>query len=330
MNDFEPRSPASPQPERTPPESQVFPQVLVAVCTKDRPEALGRCLTSLYRQQYAGTWRIIVVDNSLTGSAKDQDLHDGPPTSFEHCPQGGLVTARNLALELAAASECVAFIDDDEQACPTWLSCLMTMHLAHPDDVIAGPVRPLAPTSPPDWAPDLWFYRRKSYPDASLIETSGDGNVLLPPKLVKELGLRYASWVEPLRSGQDFELFLRWTDLGGLIRWSAGAVVEEEIMPDRLDIRYPARRGYAGGLAWNVISMRTGRRRPSHVIVASAARLGQAAAMLAWGTFAGRPEITARGFFNLGLARGGFQALRISAGCDGFQQFPVGFACVEQ
>jgi len=56
--------------DATPPAPAVWPRVAVVIPARDEANAIGRCLGSLLRQDYPGSWSVIVVDdNSGDGTA---------------------------------------------------------------------------------------------------------------------------------------------------------------------------------------------------------------------------------------------------------------------
>ena len=99
------------------------PTATVAVCTRDRPAELGRCLDALGRF-IDDKQEIIVVDN-CPATEETRLLvksHDRVRYVREDIP--GLNAARNRALR-EARHEIVAFMDDDAVPDPDWLRVLL-------------------------------------------------------------------------------------------------------------------------------------------------------------------------------------------------------------
>ena len=92
-------------------------ELSVIVCTRDRPDALERCLASL-TAQHSAPGQIIVVDNSAHRSAEGvterfagvEHVHEARP---------GLSIARNTGI-LASRGALIAFTDDDVEVRPSW------------------------------------------------------------------------------------------------------------------------------------------------------------------------------------------------------------------
>jgi glycosyltransferase involved in cell wall biosynthesis len=97
--------------------------ITVAVCTKDRPRDLERCLHSLQSLDYA-RFEVIVVDNASV-SQETRILVESKFPTFRLVREErvGLNWARNCALSLAAG-DVIAYTDDDAVADVTWLSRL--------------------------------------------------------------------------------------------------------------------------------------------------------------------------------------------------------------
>jgi len=108
--------------ERFPPVS-FAPPATIAVCTRDRPDDLKRCLDALLKLPERGQ-EILVVDSA---SASDMprrivESYAGIRYCREEAP--GLNRARNRALS-EAVHEIIAFIDDDAIPDPGWLDALL-------------------------------------------------------------------------------------------------------------------------------------------------------------------------------------------------------------
>jgi len=93
----------------------------VVVCTRNRPEALDRCLAALARQTHPD-FDVLVVDNA---PADDRAVAAARRQGARYLvePAAGLSRARNTGAR-ACASDVVAFIDDDAVPDPSWLAHL--------------------------------------------------------------------------------------------------------------------------------------------------------------------------------------------------------------
>jgi len=102
------------------------PAISIVVVTRDRPQALERCLTALTWQRGASLEIVVVDDGSsdaeAVGAAVARTLlaADAPPATHLVTGEGrGPAAARNLGV-LVATGAVVCFIDDDCIAAPGW------------------------------------------------------------------------------------------------------------------------------------------------------------------------------------------------------------------
>lgn len=93
--------------------------VSVVVCTRDRPDALARCLDSLARCDPAPD-EVIVVDNAPDRPGTRQAVLGRPGVRLVDEPRPGLSRARNRGVA-ASRGAVVAFTDDDVAVAPNWL-----------------------------------------------------------------------------------------------------------------------------------------------------------------------------------------------------------------
>lgn len=117
-----------------PPPGIDFPSLTVAICTKDRPDNLKRCLASLVELQNpaAPAFEILVIDNASSDSRTRDLVKTWPSVRYGQEPKPGLDFARNHALG-AATGELLAFLDDDVTVDRRWLQGLQTAFNDHPD-----------------------------------------------------------------------------------------------------------------------------------------------------------------------------------------------------
>jgi len=102
-----------------------FPSMTVAICTKDRPHCLRRCLQSLAELKERGMgeasdFGILVIDNAPSDDQTKQIVRQFPDVDYAAEPRRGLNFARNRALQ-EAEGELVAYLDDDVIVDSGWL-----------------------------------------------------------------------------------------------------------------------------------------------------------------------------------------------------------------
>ena len=124
-----------------------FPSLTMAVCTKDRPERLARCLGAILDlDPPAGVPapEVLVVDNAPSDDRTRDTVAKLPGVRYTCEPRPGLDFARNRALR-DASGELLAFLDDDVVPDRGWLAGLADAWAANPDAAaFTGLVLPLA------------------------------------------------------------------------------------------------------------------------------------------------------------------------------------------
>jgi GT2 family glycosyltransferase len=126
------------------------PEMIVAVCTRDRADDLVQLLDSLGRQEYERL-RILVVDNApsddstrrvVTEFARSHDI------DYVVESRPGLSWARNRAIE-ESATEIIAWADDDEVCDIWWAAELARGFFEVPEaGAVTGPVLPAEIATP--------------------------------------------------------------------------------------------------------------------------------------------------------------------------------------
>jgi len=96
--------------------------VSVAVCTRERPSELARCLQSL-RDLSEQPLEIVVIDNAPLSDATRETVGRFPGVRYHREPRPGLSAARNTALAVTSG-DIVAFADDDVIVHAGWVARL--------------------------------------------------------------------------------------------------------------------------------------------------------------------------------------------------------------
>ncbi len=100
-----------------------LPSGTVAICTRDRPDDIRRCLTALAAMPDDGQ-EILLVDNCPSTDATYRIAQGFPCVRYVREDLPGLNRARNRAMR-EARHEVVTFIDDDAVPDPGWLRALL-------------------------------------------------------------------------------------------------------------------------------------------------------------------------------------------------------------
>src|SRR5262249_55926564 len=106
------------------PESQhaFQPSCCIVVCTRNRPDQLGRCLKAVAGLSYPH-FDVLVVDNAPTDN-RAREVAERWNARYLIEPQIGLSRARNLGA-INCDADIVAYIDDDSVPQSDWLSNLV-------------------------------------------------------------------------------------------------------------------------------------------------------------------------------------------------------------
>lgn len=111
----------------------------VIICTRDRPEALERCLAALLAQT-SRAGQIVVVDNSRHRSA-EAVTGQFSGVDYVHEPRPGLSVARNTGIR-ASRGALLAFTDDDVEPSPSWTMEIARAFASAAVDAVTGLVLP--------------------------------------------------------------------------------------------------------------------------------------------------------------------------------------------
>jgi len=228
-------------------------EVSIVIATQRRPEPLARALASVLAQvdvDMANT-ELLVVDNDEQPSALatlgPMAAHARFPVRFVHEPDPGVANARNAGVEVASGAW-IAFLDDDEEAPPTWLATLLAAQTRFAADAVFAPVRARLPDGVTLHRRYFeHFFSRLGPEEAGVIDDYyGCGNSLV----------RRAALPDPHRpfsprsnrtGGEDDMLFRTMMHAGARFAWAPEAWVWEDPPPERLSLAYCVRRAFAFG-----------------------------------------------------------------------------------
>ena len=227
----------------------------MAVCTRDRREALRRLLTSLAQCiPPVETWEVIVVDN---GSADDTalmvaDFHERLPIRVVSEPVPGLSRARNAAVHSARGTY-IVWTDDDCVVGREWLSAYETAFRRFPDAALfGGPIVPRFEGVPPKW---LGRVVRRIAPAYAARDLGREPVALGLERDLVPFGANYAIRVVeqqrrpyderigrgtelPMAVGEETEVIEGLLRDGVAGRWVPDAVVSHCIPPERQRLSY--------------------------------------------------------------------------------------------
>ncbi|GJL97842.1 MAG: glycosyl transferase [Hyphobacterium sp.] len=226
--------------------------VSVIIPTFCRPDGLGRAARSVLAQANPCAMKIelVIVDNDPKGSglapAQAIAASSAIPVKIVHMPEPGVANARNAGLA-ASTGELIAFLDDDQEAPPTWLCELIGAMGFYEADAAFGPVRTRLPDSVTlhrDYY-SQFFSRFGPEESGHIDHYYGCGNSLIRRSAFPS--------DEPFDSsrnaigGEDDLLFAQMEDAGAVFAWSVEAWVWEDPLLSRATLNYTLKRAFAYG-----------------------------------------------------------------------------------
>ncbi|BAW93983.1 glycosyl transferase family protein [Actinomyces sp. Chiba101] len=261
-------SPPAPVPPALPPSVSL----VVAVTTYRRNDWLAELLPQLVDQARAaradegagvGRARVVVVDNDPDAGAREvveavrAASADEPEAAeigphYAHEPVPGITAARNRALDEAAAARLLVFIDDDELTRSGWLTSLVRAWRAHGCAAVSGPWYPRFESEPGAWVRGSGVFGAVTAADGAVMTKAGTGNLLLDLDVVRGLGLRFDARYG-LSGGEDSAFLGALRQGGGVIRFAAGAALDERVPASRATRPWVLRRCLRSGATWAAV-----------------------------------------------------------------------------
>lgn len=280
------------------------PSLSVGVLTFRRPNQLRANLEAVCERTREAAdlvdARIVVVDNDPDASARTivNSMRQHRAASGEiaivyaHEPRPGIAAARNRALDEAASSRLLAFIDDDEIPQDGWLTSLVEVWLQTGADAVMGRVIAELPPDADPWVTSSAFFQRATHATGTVLETAATGNLLLDLDSVRRLGLRFDEALG-LAGGEDTVFTSTLTRRGGTIVYCQESVTIDPVVPERATRDWVLQRAFAHGNRLQVTRLRlapssAGRLRTQLMgLIGGIARIGVAGVEHTVGTFTG-------------------------------------------
>lgn len=227
---------------------RALPDITVAVCTKDRPQALRRCLAAIEAMDYP-SFEVIVVDNASSDPTVRAVVSE-TNARYVSEPRVGLDRARNKAIE-AATYDLVAFCDDDVLVSSRWLHGFARAFADPRTGVVTGLVLPAELQTPAQEAFERYGGMMKGFqrfavdrvllPDRDLYTSSRWGvgaNMAYRRSVAQSVGLFDVGLDvgTPSGGGGDIEMLWRVLDAGHRLRYEPDAWVRHAHRRDRASL----------------------------------------------------------------------------------------------
>ena len=215
--------------------------VVIGIPTYRRPALLSVLLTSLADELRGTAVKVIVADNDCGLEAPAVvEAHRAHFAHIECVPvrERGVSQVRNAivaaAHRLTPGWQQLIMLDDDGRVTPGWLAALMGAAERWGADLVGGPVEGELPAHANLLARHSLFAHRKRWVTGVVPTLNTTQNLLISRSVADRLG-------EPLfrndygaSGGEDYDLFRRVAQAGGVLVWCDEAVVIEPAPADRL------------------------------------------------------------------------------------------------
>lgn len=280
-------------------------RVTIAVPTYRRPDDLREALPMLLAQAREAGDRyaveLLVVDNDPehSGAATAADL-GAPELRYVVEPTPGIAAVRNRAIDEAAGSTLLAFIDDDERPMADWLAALLATWEATGAAAVSGRVVAEYAGELDPWIRAGDFFVRRRLPTGTEIDVAAAGNLLLDLDQVRRFGVRFSSELG-LGGGEDTLFSRALARAGGRMVWCDGSVAIDSVPLQRMTRRWVLSRAWSHGNAAVLTDLRlaaSGRSRAAlraQGLVRGLARVAGGAARWLLGALTGSVRHRARG-----------------------------------
>jgi Predicted glycosyltransferases len=115
------------------------PKVSIVILTKDAPEHISRCLSSIFSRTSYPNFEVVVVDNGTTDSSALDILKKYPVQIVPFYEKFNYSRANNLGVQATSGEIIVLLNNDTEVISPDWLE-QMLLYLDDPKVAIVGPM----------------------------------------------------------------------------------------------------------------------------------------------------------------------------------------------
>jgi len=212
-------------------------QYYLTVCTRGNNPQLEECIKTLVQLKFNSPHMLevlVVINSERVDVAFPRDVI----VIFE--PHRGYSSVRNRAISAIPKEVNVIFLDDDEIPSVDWLDALVSAHLNHPEDVIAGPVYPEQGIDQTSYR-SLASRKYSKFEDGSLMKQAPTANMLIPASMIQK-GWIHFDPIFNLSGSEDTDLCFRLRNFGARIRFAKKAILFERQKPERFDPDYLKKR----------------------------------------------------------------------------------------
>jgi len=248
----------------------------IVICTHNRARILARAVDEAVSQARLAGAEVVVVDNAssddtpavLAGLVE----HAAPTARAVREPRLGLSAARNCGLAHARGALAV-FLDDDAVPRPGWLPALLAPFASPQVDCVGGRIVLRFPGAPPPWlslplekALSAYDLGPTSRPYTEDDEYPYGANISFRIATVRALG--GFSTTVGVRGRRQFQheetdLCCRIARAGGTLVYAPDAVVDHDVLAERLTPKWFIRRRWQHGQSAAIFDLRNRGIRPA-------------------------------------------------------------------
>lgn len=238
-------------------------RMTIAILTYRRPNDIRVGLPAVVQQveevnrDYSNALSadVVVIDNDAAGSGGQAVAEVGSGlVRYVVEPRPGISAGRNRALDEAAESDLLVFIDDDERPQPGWLSNLVDIYFASLPAAVYGRVVAAFEGDLDPWIHSGAFFERFNMPTGTEMSVAAAGNLLLDLRQVRACKVRFSDRFG-LSGGED-TLFCRLlSNRGGRIVWCQESVVTDRVPPERMTRRWVLTRSWSHGNSHGLVDI---------------------------------------------------------------------------
>ena len=228
-------------------------RVTIAVPTYRRPDDLRVVLPLLLAQGgevgERFTADVLVVDNDPegTGASAVRELA-APELRYVAEPTPGIAAVRNRAIDEAATSTLLAFIDDDERPMAGWLDALLATWEATGAAAVSGRILAEYAGELDPWIRAGDFFVRRRLPTGTPIDVAAAGNLLLDLDQIRRSGVRFSAELG-LGGGEDTLFSRSLARAGGRMVWCDESVAVDAVPLQRMTRAWVLTRAWSHGNA---------------------------------------------------------------------------------
>ncbi|MFZ1729586.1 MAG: glycosyltransferase [Bacteroidota bacterium] len=239
----------------------------IAICTHNRSEYISATIDSVLALVGIETQDILIIDNAST----DNTAQIAMQYAEEHSnlrvvsePVLGIANARNRAID-EAINDAIVFLDDDAIASSGWLQAhLRTLEIGYVCSM--GPVFLNWQYKKPSWMTarmeSLYSAYNRGASDLDLSPTDYllTVNAAFNLQTLRDIGKfdkNLGHQGRNLYGGEDNDIFQRLYESGNIVRYTAGAVVVHNVLPERLKVFWIVKRFYYNGIGKSLLNARS-------------------------------------------------------------------------